>query len=74
MRCMNIDRAWSFGHGLYNGIEKMLGKDDSRIVNLPHDYMIESDVTGTAPAGPARGMNVVPGMTKAPQPTMRPNA
>ena len=55
MRCMNIDRAWSFGHGLYNGIEKMLGKDDSRIVNLPHDYMIESDVTGTAPAGPAGG-------------------
>ena len=29
---------------------------------------------GTVPSGPATGRNVVPGMTKAPQPTLQPNA
>ena len=30
--------------------------------------------TGSDPAGPAIGKNVVPGMTKAPQPIMQPKA
>ena len=30
-------------------------KKENRIVNLPHDYMIESDPTESAAAGPASG-------------------
>ena len=31
-------------------------------------------IARTVPVGPARGRNVVPGMTKAPQPTVQPKA
>ncbi len=55
MRRINIDREWKFNHGLYGGMAALLGKDESRTVNLPHDYMIESDVDESAPAGPASG-------------------
>ncbi|MBE5915593.1 MAG: glycoside hydrolase family 2 protein [Pseudobutyrivibrio ruminis] len=55
MRKINIDSEWRFNHGMYGGMAAVLGQDDSRIVNLPHDYMIESDVTKEAPAGPASG-------------------
>ncbi len=55
MRRINIDREWNFNHGLYGGMAALLGKDESKVVNLPHDYMIENDVEKCAPAGPASG-------------------
>ena len=50
MRSINIDREWYFGTGMYNQ-----RSTDRRKVNLPHDYMIESEVTPDAPAGAASG-------------------
>ena len=55
MRQENIDRKWSFNYGLYGGMAAIMGNDDSKEVNLPHDYMIETDVRREAPAGPASG-------------------
>ena len=42
-----------FGHGTLETMRLLTGGLDARIVNLPHDYMIESDVREDAPAGPA---------------------
>ena len=55
MRSINIDRAWKFNHGLYAGFGALMGRDTSVEVNLPHDYMIESEVKPDAAAGPAGG-------------------
>lgn len=55
MRNINLDTGWRFDHGLYGGISSLMGQDNARLVNLPHDYMIESNVTPDAPAGPASG-------------------
>jgi beta-galactosidase len=55
MRNINIDREWEFTGGSSNGMDSIAKKRTSRIVNLPHDYMIEQDVTNSAPAGPAMG-------------------
>lgn len=55
MRNINIDDSWSFNHGMYGGFSALMGQDTVKEVNLPHDYMIESDVTKDAPAGPASG-------------------
>lgn len=55
MRNQNIDQEWEFGHGLYGGFPDPEKEKNVRTVNLPHDYMIESDVTENAPAGPASG-------------------
>jgi len=55
MRVINIDREWRFNHGLYGGMAALMGEDSSRVVNLPHDYMIEENVEKNAPAGPASG-------------------
>ena len=50
MRSMNIDRGWTFKHGMYSDMAALMRADDTRTVNLPHDYMIESEVTMDAPA------------------------
>ena len=55
MRSVNINRDWYFGLGsldLGKKIEEQMG---SRKVNLPHDYMIESDVFPEAVSGAASG-------------------
>lgn len=48
-----MDEGWTFGHGQYAAFS--FGNEETRIVNLPHDYMIENDVTQNAPAGPMSG-------------------
>lgn len=55
MRNQNIDREWQFNHGTYEGFFSSQKDKEKRIVNLPHDYMIESEVTENAAAGPASG-------------------
>ncbi len=54
-KCINIDEGWEFGHGLYGGLALLYGDNKLRSVDLPHDYMIESDVREDAPAGAASG-------------------
>lgn len=55
MRSLNIDRGWQFQHGLYYGLPAPGSGKSIREVNLPHDYMIESNVIEDAAAGPASG-------------------
>ena len=55
MRKIDINRDWHFGHGLVDGAKRLTGKLDERLVNLPHDYMIEGDVYPEAPSGMASG-------------------
>ena len=50
MREIRIDQGWKFKHGMYTDMSALMRADDTRIVNLPHDYMIESEVTKDAPA------------------------
>lgn len=53
MRNQNIDKGWEFGYGTWSPFAAR--EKAPRIVDLPHDYMIESDVMPDAPAGPAMG-------------------
>ena len=55
MRSMNINREWHFGLGALDWGARLTGNFGNRLVNLPHDYMIESDVFETAPSGYASG-------------------
>ncbi len=55
MRIQNIDREWSFGPGLVDAYGVAMGRSNDRIVNLPHDYMLENEVKPDVPAGPASG-------------------
>lgn len=55
MRTINIDSGWKFKHGMNIDMSAVLRGDDTRTVNLPHDYMIESEVTEDAPALGAGG-------------------
>lgn len=55
MRNQNLDPCWQFQHGLYGGFPDPEKAKLIREVNLPHDYMIESNVTESAAAGPASG-------------------
>ena len=57
-RSINLDRGWRFGTGSFNPMLDIVAQhfhagDAPRIVDLPHDYMIESDVSADAPAGAA---------------------
>ena len=51
----SINQGWQFGLGAVDLGGKIRGQYGSRTVNLPHDYMIESDVYAQAPSGPASG-------------------
>ncbi len=53
MRTINLDRDWKFRTGTY--WQCLHETDFGKRVNLPHDYMIESDVTEDAPAQAAMG-------------------
>ena len=55
MRSMNINRGWQFGHGPMDNVKRLTGKLKERVVDLPHDYMIESDVSAEAPSQQASG-------------------
>lgn len=55
MHNQNIDQGWQFQHGLYGGFPDPANTKSIREVNLPHDYMIESNVTKEAAAGSASG-------------------
>lgn len=55
MRSQNIDQGWEFQYGLNSGFQDPSKAKSGRKVNLPHDYMIEGDVTRTAPAAGAGG-------------------
>ncbi len=55
MRSININRGWRFGHGQIDNSRRLMGELDERVVDLPHDYMIESDVYPEAPSGSASG-------------------
>ena len=55
MRNQNIDQGWLFNHGTFEGLYRAPKEKEKRIVNLPHDYMIESDPTESAAAGLVSG-------------------
>ncbi len=55
MRSININRGWRFGHGTMDNVKRLNGQLDERLVDLPHDYMIECDVFADAPSKQASG-------------------
>ena len=55
MRSQNIDQSWIFQHGLGDSSPSQDKEKPIRKVNLPHDYMIESNVREDAVAGSASG-------------------
>lgn len=55
MRTLEISKGWQYKDGLTNLMDSNTGKDERKIVNLPHDYMIETDVHPDAPAKAASG-------------------
>jgi beta-galactosidase len=55
MRSININQGWHFGLGTMDLRARLSGNFGSRVVNLPHDYMIESDVYADAPSQAASG-------------------
>ncbi|MDO4865217.1 MAG: glycoside hydrolase family 2 TIM barrel-domain containing protein [Clostridia bacterium] len=55
MRIGSINRGWRFGHGPMDNVGRLTGKLDERIVDLPHDYMIEGDVFPEAPSQRSSG-------------------
>ena len=55
MRSMNINQGWHFGLDSLDLRARLSGDFGSRVVNLPHDYMIESDVYAEAPSQAASG-------------------
>lgn len=54
-RSVNIDGGWKFQHKPFNLTEELSGKGDARVVDLPHDYMLEDGVRKDAPAAAAMG-------------------
>ena len=55
MRSMKINRDWVFGPGQLDLNKRMNRQFGDQTVNLPHDYMIESDVFPEAAAEAASG-------------------
>ena len=55
MRSMKINREWAFGLGQVDVGKRISGQIGDCTVNLPHDYMIGSDVYADAPSGAASG-------------------
>ncbi len=54
MRTMNLDQGWTFDYGLADGV-RVRPSETRKTVDLPHDYMIESDSFAEATPGPASG-------------------
>ena len=55
MKGISLNQGWYFGLGTLSPGDGAKGLFGDRKVNLPHDYMIESDVFPGAPAGNAGG-------------------
>ena len=55
MKKEDLNRGWSFQKGSPMLMMALATGSFGRKVNLPHDYMIESDVRADAPAGAAMG-------------------
>lgn len=55
MQYQSLDKDWLFSHGPVGFAVLGQMDKDARVVNLPHDYMIESDPYPEAPSGPASG-------------------
>lgn len=55
MRSININQGWHVDPGTMDMRARLSGNFGSRVVNLPHDYMIESDVFAEAPSQAASG-------------------
>ncbi|MGO4371424.1 glycoside hydrolase family 2 TIM barrel-domain containing protein [Paenibacillus sp. 2TAB19] len=55
MKRENIDRAWEFVNGTRSTMPIPGMAQSSRIVNLPHDFMIETDAAPDAPGGALTG-------------------
>ena len=55
MRVMKINQEWDFGLGTIDLGSRLRGSFGDRKVNLPHDYMIESEVFPQAVSGAASG-------------------
>ena len=55
MHGMKLNQGWHFGLGPMDWGKRMRGEYGDRMVNLPHDYMIESDVFPGAVSGAASG-------------------
>ena len=53
MKKISINRGWEFQHGMMQPWTRL--QQEKRIVDLPHDYMIESEVREDAPAQGASG-------------------
>lgn len=53
MRKQNMDLGWEFGYGMRNAFPS--AENEAVTVDLPHDYMIGSEVTPDAPAKAAMG-------------------
>lgn len=53
MRTINLDRDWRFREGTY--WQCLNESDFGKRINLPHDYMLESEVKEDAPAQAAMG-------------------
>lgn len=54
-RIQSLNAEWSFSYEPYNSFSAYLGKADSKMVNIPHDYMLETEVIPEAPAAAAMG-------------------
>ena len=55
MRSMKINQGWHFGYGVMDLGKRTQGDFGDCVVNLPHDYMIASEVSADVPAGGASG-------------------
>ncbi|MBR3504275.1 MAG: DUF4982 domain-containing protein [Clostridia bacterium] len=55
MRELNINKGWFFENRSMDPGRRMSGDCDRRTVDLPHDYMIETDVRADAPSGASSG-------------------
>ena len=55
MREIDINRGWYFDLGAFDVARRARGEFGSQIVDLPHDYMIGSDVYPDAPSGASSG-------------------
>ncbi len=52
---INLDREWSFSPGTFELMRMFRGNPNAKTVNLPHDYMVASEVSETAVPGPSSG-------------------
>lgn len=54
-RKLLLNRDWHFGTGVFDLGKRARGDLGSRLVNLPHDFMIETDTDPEVPSGAASG-------------------